>query len=106
MECPRCKAKLKAVKVSVFGANSKTLSYQCPKCDYFEFEPQSSKKVLGELKDVTLSIEHKVIKLSKDRLGMYFNKDIIKSIGLKNGETFNVFVPDRKHIVLELKSKI
>ena len=37
--CPKCKSNLKRVQVSVFGAKNKVLSYQCPKCDYFEFEP-------------------------------------------------------------------
>jgi len=102
MRCPKCNRELKKIKVSTEGAKSKVLSYQCPKCDYFEFDQESAKKVVEELKGVTLSMEHKVIKLSKDRLGMYFNKDIVRSLCLKGGEPLKVAVPDKKHIVLTL----
>jgi len=50
MECPKCKSNLKKVEVSVAGAKSKAVSYQCPKCDYYKFEPKSSGKVVLELK--------------------------------------------------------
>ena len=46
MKCPKCKSNLKKVKVNVHGANNKADSYQCTKCDYFEFEPKSSRKVI------------------------------------------------------------
>lgn len=103
MQCPKCKSNLRKVKVSVEDAKSKMISYQCPKCDYYEFEPKSSDKVIKELEVATLNLEHKFIKLSKGRLGMYFNKDIIRSLGLKSGETAKVSVPDKKHIVLTLE---
>lgn len=102
MQCPRCDSKLRKVKVGVAGAKSKALSYQCPKCDYFEFDQASAKKVVEELKGVVLTLEHKVIKLSKDRLGMYFNKDIVRSLCLKGGEQLEVSVQDKKHILLTL----
>lgn len=103
MQCPKCNSKLRKVKVSTEGAKSKVLSYQCPNCDYYEFDQESAKKVLKELEEAALSLEHKFIKLSKGRLGMYFNKDIIRSLGLKSGETAKVSVPDKKHIVLTLE---
>ncbi len=103
IKCPKCEAELRKVKVGIFGAKSKAISYQCPKCDYFEFEPKSAKKVIGELKGTTLSIQHKVIKLSKGRLGLYFNKDIIRCLKLKGGEQIEFSVPDKKHIVLTLE---
>ncbi len=106
MKCPRCNSNLRRVLVSIEGAKSKAVSHQCPKCDYFEFEPESSKKVIEELRGVFITMQHKVIKLSKDRLGMYFNKNIIRCCKLKGGEILGVSVPDKKHIVLELKSKI
>jgi len=40
--CPKCKSRLKKVEVKVHGAKEKVVSYQCPKCDYFEFENGSS----------------------------------------------------------------
>src|SRR3989338_844652 len=103
MECPECKSKLKEVKVTVKGAQSKAISYQCPKCDYFEFESKSALDVVEELKETHLKIKQKVVKLSQDRLGFYFNRDVIRSLGLKSGEDIYVSVPDKKHIVLELK---
>lgn len=50
MKCPKCEAALRKVEVSVAGAKEKAISYQCPDCDYYEFEPKSTKKVIEELK--------------------------------------------------------
>ena len=47
-------------------------------------------------------ISQKIIKLSKDRLGMYFNKNIVESLGLKSGEEIQISVPDKKHIMLTI----
>lgn len=101
MECPNCHEKLKAVKVKVQGAQNKVTSYQCRHCDYFEFEPLSSQKVIEELREAPLKIKQKVIKLSQDRLGIYFNNNIIRSLDLQQGEDIYISVPDRKHIVIE-----
>ncbi|MDI6738513.1 MAG: hypothetical protein QME12_08460 [Nanoarchaeota archaeon] len=105
MECKNCKTKLKEIKVKVYGAKSKVLSYQCPKCHYFEFEPESSKKVVEELRETPLKIKQSIIKLSQDRLGIYFNANIVRSLGLKKGEEVLLSVPDKKHIILELYEK-
>lgn len=102
MKCPECNSNLNKVEVSVHGAENKVLSYQCPQCDYFEFDPESSKKIVEELREAPLKIKQKVVKLSQDRLGMYFNRNIIESLGLKSGEEIYVSVPDKKHIVVEL----
>ena len=103
MECPKCKSVLKKIEVSVHGAKSKAISYQCPNCDYFEFESDSSKKIVEELRETPLKIKQKVVKLSQDRLGIYFNSHVVRSLGLKKGEEIYVSVPDKKHIVLELE---
>jgi len=103
MKCPKCESKLRKVKVGVEGAKNKAISYQCPKCDYFEFEPISSKKVVLELQNSPLKIKQKIVKLSSDRLGIYFNSHVIRSLDLKNGEDIYVSVPDKKHIVLEIQ---
>ncbi|HLC63447.1 MAG TPA: hypothetical protein VJJ21_03945 [Candidatus Nanoarchaeia archaeon] len=105
MRCPECKSNLKKVEVSVHGAKSKATSYQCSKCDYFEFEPLSSRKVVEELHNTPLKIKQKIVKLSQDRLGIYFNKNIVTSLNIKKGEEIYLSVPDTKHIVLELVSK-
>jgi len=104
MKCPKCSSNLKKIEVNVEGAKSKAISYQCTKCDYFEFEPQSSQKVIEELRETPLKIKQKVIKLSQDRLGIYFNSNVVRSLGLKKGEDIYVSVPDKKHILIEFDS--
>ena len=86
----------------MYGAKNKATSIQCTKCDYFEFEPTSSRKVVEELRETPLKIKQKVVKLSQDRLGIYFNNNVVRSLGIKKGEDVYVSVPDKKHIVLEL----
>ncbi len=103
MKCPHCNSIVQQVHVAVHGAEQKVTSYQCSKCDYFEFEPTSSQKVIQELRETPLKIKQKVIKLSQDRLGIYFNSNIVHSLGLKSGEEIYLSVPDKKHIVMELK---
>lgn len=103
MKCSECNAKLRKVNVAVRGADSKAISYQCTKCDYFEFEPESSRKVIEELIETPLKIKQKIIKLSQDRLGVYLNKNVVESLNLRKGEDIYVSIPDKKHIILELK---
>lgn len=103
MNCPKCGSELKEVEVSVHGASQKAISYQCPKCEYFEFEPVSSQKVLTELREGPLKIRQRIVKLSGDRLGIYFNNNVVDSLHLKKGEEIFLSVPDKKHIVLEVK---
>ncbi len=103
--CPKCGKKLKKIMVSVEGAKNKALSHQCVSrnCYYFDFDQKSAKKVIQELKENPLQIQQKIIKLSGNRLGMYFNKHIIKSLNIKKGEEIYVSVPDKKHILIELE---
>ena len=103
MKCPNCNSELRKVEVKVQGAKSKATSYQCPNCDYFEFEPISSQKVIQELRETPLKIKQKIVKLSQERLGIYFNSNVVRSLKLKRGEDVFVSVPDKKHILLELK---
>ena len=102
MKCPKCDSNLKKTEVKVQGAKHKAISYQCRDCDYFEFEPASSKKVIEELREAPLKIKQKIVKLSQDRLGMYFNNNVVRSLHLKKGEDIFVSVPDKKHIILEI----
>ena len=104
MTCPKCESSIKKVKVKVAGAENKAISYQCSKCDYFEFEPLSSKKVIEELRETPLKIKQKIVKISQDRLGIYFNNNVIRSLNLKKGEDIYLSIPDRNHIILELKN--
>jgi len=102
MKCPECNANLRRISVKVAGAQSKAISLQCSKCDYFEFERESSEKVISELRESPLKISQKVVGLSKDRLGIYINKHVAKSLGISKGKEVLVSVPDKKHIVLEV----
>lgn len=103
MKCQKCSLELKKVEVKVHGAKNKAISYQCPGCDYFEFEPISSQKVIQELRETPLKIKQKIIKLSQERLGIYLNNNVVRSLNLKKGEEIYVSVPDKKHILLELQ---
>ena len=107
MKCPKCSSSLRKVKVSIEGAEQQAISYQCTKCDYFEFEEKSAAKVVKELKtkETPLKIRQKIIKLSQGRLGMYFNKNIVESLELKAGEEVNVSIPDKYHIILKINKQ-
>jgi|SRR3989344_3475658 len=104
MKCPNCNSGLRKVEVVIEGAEQKAVSYQCSKCDYIEFEEKSAARVVRELKskETPLRIKQKIIKLSQDRLGMYFNKNIVESLDLKAGEEVQVSVPDKDHIILRI----
>ena len=102
--CPNCKSELKKVKIKIEDAETKAISYQCKDCDYYSFEPESTMKIIGEIKqkESPLKIKQKIIKLSQDRLGLYFNKDVIDCLNLKSGEEVFVSVPNNKRIVLDI----
>lgn len=104
MKCPNCESILKKVNVKIEDAESKAVSHQCPNCDYFTFEPKSTLRIIKEIKakESPLKIRQKIIKLSKDRLGVYFSKDIIRSLRLKSGEEILVSVPNKKRLVLDI----
>lgn len=104
MQCLKCHAKMKEVKVSIQDADSPVTSYQCSKCGYFDFEEKSIQDAIREIKakEVPLQIRQKIIKLSQDRLGMYINRDVARSLNLKGGEDVYVSVPDKKHMVVNV----
>ena len=103
-KCPKCDGKMKEVKVKIQDADSPVTSYQCAKCGYFDFEEKSINKAINEIKmkEMPLAIKQKIIKLSHDRLGMYINRDIARSLNLKGGEEVFVSVPDKKHLVVNV----
>ena len=104
MKCQKCNSNLRKVAVSIEGAEQKAISYQCTRCDYIQYEEKSAANVVRELKakETPLKIKQKIIKLSQDRLGMYFNKNIVESLDLKAGEEVHVSVPDKDHIILKI----
>jgi hypothetical protein len=59
---------------------------------------------LEKLKESPLRIKQKVIKLSQDRLGMYFNRDIVRTLDLKPGEDIYVSVPNKKQFVVDVEN--
>ncbi len=103
-KCPKCNEKMKEVKVKIQDADSFITSYQCAECGYFDFEDKSINKAINEikLKETPLTIKQKIIKLSHDRLGMYINRDIARSLNLKGGEEVFVSVPDKNHLVVNI----
>ena len=106
MKCPECGSKMRNVAVAVEGATQKVMSYQCIQCDYFEFDEKSGDKVVEEIKTKRISplnIKQKIIKISHDRLGTYFNENIIRSLELKGGEEIYVTAPDKKTILINIK---
>lgn len=104
MRCPTCSARLKKVKLKIQDAKSPVESYQCAKCGYFDFEKHSIHKAIAEIKEHEnpLKIKQKIIKLSHDRLGMYINRDVARSLNIKGGEEVYVSVPDKNHFVIEV----
>src|SRR3990167_9935511 len=104
MKCPKCSAQLKEIKVKIQDADSSVTSYQCCGCGYFDFEGKSMEKAISEIRarEAPLKIKQKIIKLSHDRLGMYINRDVARSLNLKGGEEVYVSVPDKKHLVVNL----
>ena len=95
---------MRKVAVDVLGAKNKAISYQCKSCDYFEFDPASSKRVVEELRESPLKIRQKIVKLSQDRLGIYLNQNIVRSLNLKQGGDIYVSVPDKNRIMLEIEN--
>lgn len=106
MKCPKCNAQMKEVKVKIQDADSPVNSYQCGECGYFDFEEKSINKAINEirLKEAPLKIKQKIIKLSHDRLGMYINRDVARTLNLKGGQEVYVSVPDKKHLVVGIET--
>lgn len=107
IKCPQCNRILRKIEVRIQDADSPVTSYQCGKCSYFDFEESSIYKAIDEIrqKETVLKIKQKVVKLSQDRLGIYFNTHIVRSLGIQKGEDVYISVPDKKHIVLERAEK-
>ena len=95
---------MKEVKVKIQEADSPVKSYQCSECGYFDFEEKSINKAINEIKEkeAPLKIKQKIIKLSHDRLGMYINRDVARSLNLKGGEEVYISVPDKNHLVIDI----
>jgi len=106
MKCPNCSHGLRKIKVKIQDANTPVDSYQCKECGYFSFEEKSINKAIEEIKvkEAPLQMKQKIIKLSQNRLGIYWNKDIVRSLNLKAGEEVDISVPNKKQIVIGLRN--
>jgi len=104
MKCPKCNTQMKEVKVKIQEADSPVTSYQCNACNYFDFEENSINKAINEIKEkeAHLKIKQKIIKLSQDRIGMYINRDIARSLNLKGGEEVLVSIPNKNRVVIDI----
>jgi hypothetical protein len=49
-KCPECGNELKEVEVKIEDADTTVKSFQCPSCNYIEFDSKDSKEVISELK--------------------------------------------------------
>ncbi|MFH1408639.1 MAG: hypothetical protein ABIH34_01920 [Nanoarchaeota archaeon] len=58
--------------------------------------------MVQELRETPLRMKQKVIKMSGERLGIYFNRHVVESLNLKKGDEISVSVPDKRHIVVEI----
>jgi hypothetical protein len=58
-----------------------------------------------KIKETPLKIKQKIVKLSGDRLGFYFNQNIVRILNLKCGEEVVVSIPDNRHILINLEDK-
>ncbi len=106
MKCPRDHSVLKEVKVRIQDAQSPVTSHQCLVCGYFDFEQKSITHAIDEIreKEAHLKIKQKIIKLSHDRLGMYINRDVARSLNLKGGEEVYVSVPEKNRMMIEVET--
>ncbi|MBI5391165.1 hypothetical protein HZB02_06775 [Candidatus Woesearchaeota archaeon] len=95
---------MKSSWITIQDAKSPVLSHQCPKCSYFDFDGKTMEKAISEIKakETALKMKQKIIKLSHNRLGIYLNKDVARTLHLKGGEEVLISVPDKHKLVVEL----
>ncbi|MFH1587395.1 MAG: hypothetical protein ABID38_06055 [Candidatus Diapherotrites archaeon] len=110
MKYEKCGGNLKKFKVDVEDSDLPSEGFECTKCGELFFDEEKSKKVVEDLKRKeilkelpALSIKQKIVKLSKDRLGFYLNKDIARCTGLKAGEEIEVSLLDKKRILVKVE---
>jgi len=103
MKCKKCGGKPNKFRVEVEGTHLPGKGYECGKCGNILFDKEKGRAIVEDLKKKelpALQIKQKVVKLSKDRLGFYFNKDIARCAALKPGAELRVSLLDKKHLLL------
>ena len=104
MKCPKCSHEMTKLHQTEEDKQQKVTSHHCMRCEHIEFERVYPElEIMEDVEKHTLEIKQNIVKLSHNRLGMYFNKNIIQSLGLKAGEEVLVSVPEKKRIVIKLK---
>lgn len=110
MKCKKCGGTLERFAVGVEDSDLPGEGFECKKCGELFFDEKKSRAIVEGLKKKellkelpALSIRQKIIKLSKDRLGFYFNKDIVRCAKLKAGEPIEVRLLDKKRIMVEIE---
>jgi hypothetical protein len=110
MKCKKCGGGVEKFAVKVEDSDLPSRGFECKKCGELFFDEKKSKAIVAHLKKKellgdlpALSIRQKIIKLSKNRLGFYFNKDIARCAKLKAGEPIEVRLLDKKRIMVEIK---
>lgn len=92
------------IKVNVEGAKLSATGWECKICGNIKFDTESGLKIVEELEQkkmqFPLNIEQKLTKLSYERLGFYFNRDIVRCLDLKQGEKIYLTVLDKKHLLI------
>ena len=91
MKCTDCKKEMEKRYIELDSSLKVVLNY-CKKC---------RKVVMGE--EPPLKIKQNLIKLSKGRIGMYFNQNIVRSLGLKPSSSVLISVPDKKKLIVEIQ---
>jgi hypothetical protein len=99
MKCPDCGKVMRKVMVKIEDADSLVATHQCA-CGNFCFEDDSIRQALKEINH--LKIRQRVVKISKNRLGMYFNRDVVRCLGLEGGEDIYVSMPAKNKVLIEM----
>lgn len=108
-ECPDCGEEMVFVEVAVEDADSKVISYQCPSCGHFEFDQESSRKAVSELKDKhkksRKEVEERIVKFTDNKLGIYLDAETVKSLNLMPGTKIWLSFPSKKRIVVRIDER-
>lgn len=108
-KCEDCGREMQEMEVEVEGAEAKARGWRC-ECGNIAFDEDSGMKVVEELERKegptslpALSLEQKIIKLSKGRLGMYLPKDVVRCAEIQPGKRVFVSLLDKKKILLTVE---
>lgn len=110
MKCKKCGGSLERFAIDVEDSDLGSEGSECKKCGELFFDEKKGEAVVKDLKRKelfnelpALSIRQKIIKLSKDRIGFYFSKDLARCAELKAGEPIEVSLLDKKRILIEVE---